>query len=201
MMSFKEAIFAIVVGVALSLFFNKMLRAEELPQTYNLNLPIGMKVVPVNEVCTKPNPCEKKEEPKKEEKKEPIKEQIADLHKKLSYECPKCSKASVVYVDKIIEKPIYKTIERNIEIPKIVEKRVEVERPVIQHHSLYLLVGLGPDGIEADEAGDRQYVYWAQTYYAPVASFGYSYQFGETLGLMGMVQTNRTFSGGIKASF
>ena len=132
---------------------------QELSTTvFDAKIPTGYKVVPNEEICTKPNPC-----PSPSPKPSPTtEEQIKELDKQLKFDCPPCRKSTpqTKIVEKIVEKPIYKTIERNIEVPKYIDKIVEKVKlvDVEKLNYFYLTMIYGQDGIYASNPDASGYV-------------------------------------------
>lgn len=158
------------------------------------------------------DPCKEKVEKAKQEACPPVK--FDDLEEACADVCvDKCQPCDPKVIEKIIEKPV--TVEKIVERPveKVVEKIKEVEipiyrdvevvvyQPTILRHEFHVLVGYGPDGIEAGPLYYDDYYRNAKTHYNVVTTFGYGYQFGQHAGVIIQGSTNRTFSGGLKVSF
>jgi hypothetical protein len=170
--------FILLTGIfVLMLLFVSKAYCQDLSTSFDAKVPLGYKVVPNDEICTKPNPCPPK--PTATPTPEPTTEnQIKELDKQLKFDCPPCRKSTpqTKIVEKIVEKPVYKTIERNIEVPKYIDKIVEKVKlvDVEKLNYFYLTMIYGQDGIFASNPDESGYIYDAETYESVLFGGGYT---------------------------
>jgi hypothetical protein len=170
--------FILLTGIfVLMLLFVSKVYSQELSTSFDAKVPLGYKVVPNDEICTKPNPCPPK--PTATPTPEPTTEnQIKELDKQLKFECPPCKRVTpkIIEREKIVEKPVYKTIERNIEVPKYIDKIVTKTQYVTVEklNYLYGVVIYGQDGVYATNPDESGYVYEAETYQSVLFGGGYT---------------------------
>jgi len=154
-------------------------------------VPNGYKLVPIDDECKRKDPCAsvKAENAKLKAEIKRLQNEIRDFECEACPKCPK-QKTETVYIDKVREVPVQKT--------------VEVEKPMFKRNVVRLIGAIGQDGIDTTASPSDPYAEDAAVYTNGLGGVGYTRFFDDTfgIGIFGMMGgINKTIGASAEFAF